>query len=473
MPLKLTNSLGRKKAVFEPIQQGLVKMYTCGPTVYDFPHIGNLRAYMFEDLLKRYLRFTGYRVIHVMNITDVDDKTIRGSANEGIPLREFTKRYTKAFFEDLQALMIDPADYYPRATDNIDEMVALIDRLVERRYAYCAEDSWYYDVSSFPNYGKLSGIKARTSIPRLRAKADEYTKDEPRDFALWKAWDKEDGDVFWETALGKGRPGWHIECSAMSMKYLGETFDIHAGGEDNIFPHHENEIAQSEGATGRRFVNFWLHCGLLLVDGQKMSKSLGNYYVLRDLLAKGYSARAARYLLLAAHYRAPLNFNEEGLRQAEASIQTIDNFLNRIRTDTGFRGHNPELDKIMDSSIKRFFEAMDDDLNTPRAFATLFNLIHETNRAIDRLEYSKENLAKVSQFFDDINNILIFVKPPRNHVPLDAELMGLIERREKARLEKDWDTADKIREELYTRGIILEDTPHGVKWSRAARTRQG
>ncbi|MEM7819165.1 MAG: cysteine--tRNA ligase, partial [Candidatus Aenigmatarchaeota archaeon] len=292
MVLKLFNTLTRKKEVFKPIKKNEVRMYTCGPTVYDFAHIGNFRTYVWQDILKRWLLFKGFKVKHVMNLTDIDDKTIKGAREQGISLREFTEKYIKAFFEDSKTLNLLPADVYPRATEHIREIVELIKILIEKGYAYKGEDgSIYYDISKFKDYGKLSKLKIKELKAGARVKSDSYTKEEAYDFALWKAWDPEDGEVFFETEIGKGRPGWHIECSAMSMKYLGETFDIHTGGVDLIFPHHENEIAQSEAATGKKFVNYWLHAEHLIVEGRKMSKSLGNFYTLRDLLAKGYDPR--------------------------------------------------------------------------------------------------------------------------------------------------------------------------------------
>ena len=330
--IRLFNTLTRKKETFIPIDEGEVRMYTCGPTVYDYAHIGNFRAFLFEDLLKRWLEYRGFKVTHVMNITDVDDKTIRGSQKQQIPLRQYTEYYTKAFFEDVAVLSIEPADYYPRATEHIPEMVALINRLMEKGYAYKGEDSSiYYAINKFKNYGKLSKIKVRELKAGARVKVDEYAKEEAMDFALWKAWTKEDGDVFWETELGKGRSGWHIECSAMSMKYLGETFDIHCGGVDNMFPHHENEIAQSEAATGKKFVNYWLHNEHLLVEGKRMAKRYGNFYTLRDLLKMGYDPKAIRYLLLSTQYRQQFNFTFEGLDAAKGAIERLRNLMRRLQ----------------------------------------------------------------------------------------------------------------------------------------------
>ena len=328
------NTLTRKKEVFKPLDEGKVKIYTCGPTVYDFAHIGNFRAFLFEDLLKRWLIQRGFKVTHVMNLTDIDDKTIKGSQTQKVPLRQFTEFYVKAFFEDIKALNIQPADVYPKATDHIPEMVALIKTLMAKGIAYKGEDgSIYYAISKFPDYGKLSKIKPAELKAGARVSQDEYTKEEAQDFAVWKAWTLEDGDVFWETELGKGRPGWHIECTAMSLRYLGETLDIHAGGVDLIFPHHENEIAQSESLTGKLFSRFWLHAEFLMVEGQKMSKSLGNYYTLRDLVAKGHAPEAIRYLLASVPYRKSLNFTMDGLKAAAVAIDRLRNFKLRLETD--------------------------------------------------------------------------------------------------------------------------------------------
>src|SRR4030042_1328594 len=318
--LNLFNTLSRRKESFVPVEECRVGLYTCGPTVYNYAHIGNFRAFLCEDLLKRWLEHCGFKVTHVMNITDVDDKTIKGSQKQGIPLQQYTAHYTEAFFDDIKALNIELADFYPRATEQIPEMTALIKKLLEKGYAYRGEDgSVYFAINKFPDYGKLSHINIRELKVGARVRQDEYAKEEAQDFALWKAWSVEDGDVFWETEIGKGRPGWHVECSAMSMRYLGETFDVHCGGVDNIFPHHENEIAQSESATGKPFANYWLHNEHLLVEGKRMAKRFGNYYTLRDLLGKGYAPDAIRFLLLSTHYRQQFNFTFEGLEAANSA----------------------------------------------------------------------------------------------------------------------------------------------------------
>lgn len=460
------NTLTRRKERFEPLDDRLVRMYTCGPTVYDYAHIGNFRAFLFEDVLKRWLKYRGFHVKHVMNLTDVDDKTIRGSQKQNVSLKAFTDYYAKAFFEDAAALNIEPADFYPRATEHIPEMVALIKTLIAKGYAYKAEDgSVYYDISKFKDYGKLSGIKVEALKAGARVKHDEYAKEEAQDFALWKAWAPEDGDVYWETELGKGRPGWHIECSAMSMKYLGETFDIHCGGVDNIFPHHENEIAQSEAATGKKFVNYWLHNEHLLVEGKRMAKRYGNFYTLRDLLRMGYDPRAIRYLLISTHYRQQLNFTFEGLDAAKSAVDRLNNLARRLMEAAG-PGVGFRVDALLEKTQKAFTEAMDDDLNISVALAALFELVREINSMLDAALLSREEAEKVSAVlkgFDSVIGVMSEVEAPEL-LPEEAE--ELVRRREEARKAKDWQTADAIRQQLRQMGILLEDTPKGVRWKR-------
>ena len=459
------NTLTRRKERFIPLEKGKVKMYTCGPTVYDFAHIGNFRAFIFEDILRRWLEYRGFKVTHVMNITDVDDRTIKAAREKRVPLKEYTDYYIKVFFEDIKTLNIKKAHYYPRATEHIPEMVALIKKLMEKGYAYRGDDgSIYYDISKFKDYGKLSKIKIKELKPGARVKIDDYGKEEAHDFALWKAWDEDDGDVFWETELGKGRPGWHIECSAMSMKYLGETFDIHCGGVDNIFPHHENEIAQSEAATGKQFVRYWLHNEHLLVEGKKMSKRFGNYYTLRDLLAKGYDPKAIRYLLLSTHYRQQLNFTFEGLKAAKKTVDHLINFAHRLLEANG-KGCGEKLKTLIINAQKKFEEAMDDDLNITVALAVLFEFIREINKLLDENMLSKNEALQVYDLlmkFDMVLGVIGDVRKEKKKLPKEA--VELIKRREEARKVKDWETADKIREKLKSMGIIIEDTPQGVKW---------
>jgi len=441
-------------------------MYTCGPTVYDFAHIGNFRAFLFEDLLKRWLVSRGFKVMHVMNLTDVDDKTIKGSQKQQVPLKQFTDFYVKAFFEDIKALNIQPADVYPKATDHIPEMVALIKTLMAKGYAYRGEDgSIYYAISKFPDYGKLSKIKTAELKAGARVSQDEYAKEEAQDFALWKAWTPEDGDVYWETELGKGRPGWHIECSAMSMKYLGETFDIHCGGVDNIFPHHENEIAQSEAATDKKFVNYWLHNEHLLVEGKKMAKRFGNFYTLRDLLAKGYDPIAIRYLLLSTHYRQQFNFTFEGLEAAKAAVDRLRNFVRRLH-DTDGKDSKGKV-AVLNAKLEACFGgSMDDDLDIGTALASLFDFVREVNNLLDANRVSKAEAAEVGGLIMQIDAVLGAIGEVKMQEALPVEIDALVQKREEARKAKNWKEADAIRTQLKAMGIVLEDTAQGVRWHK-------
>ncbi len=465
MPLVLYNTLNRQKEIFHPISPSEVKLYTCGPTVYDFAHIGNFRTYLFEDILRRWLA-SKYNVIQVMNITDVDDKTIRRSKEKGIPLHEYTHDYINFFFEDLLSLKIEPAEYYPRATDHIQEMVQIIQDLLEKKIAYQGEDkSIYYDVSKFPEYGKLAHIEVKELKSGARVSHDEYDKEEASDFALWKAWDKEDGNVFWETSLGKGRPGWHIECSAMSMKYLGHHFDIHTGGVDNIFPHHQNEIAQSEAHTGEKFVNYWLHAEHLIVEGKKMSKSLGNFYTVRDILKKGFSPLALRYFYVSSHYRSKLNFTLQGLQGAESSVHRIRDFILRLKSAHG--ASYPELPEVLNKAYQEFKEGMDDDLNTPRATAAVHESINHLNTPLEEKSISREQAQEVIQFFlhaDKILGLNLDEILKESHIP--QEIQRLISERESARKNKDYRKADEIRKALQEKHFIIEDTPSGPRVKR-------
>jgi cysteinyl-tRNA synthetase len=471
--IRLFNTISRKKERFIPLENGKVKLYTCGPTVYDFAHIGNFRTYVFQDLLRRWLEYRGYKVTQVMNITDIDDKIIAGINREKVPLNEYTARYEKAFFEDLEALNIEKAEYYPRATEHIPDMVALIQKLMEKGYAYKGEDgSIYYDISRFKEYGKLSKIKTGQLKPGARVKADHYGKESPYDFALWKAWDEADGEIFWETSLGKGRPGWHIECSAMAMKYLGETLDIHSGGVDLIFPHHENEIAQSEAVTGKPFARYWLHSEHLKVEGQRMAKSLGNFYTLRDLTAKGYSPLAVRFLLLSTHYRQQLNFTFQALKAAENAVERLLNFMERLNEADG-AGTSGLLKNLMQKTQTMFEKYMEDDLNITEALAVLFNFVREVNKLMDENKVSRSEAEEARQLMYKLDKVLGIIEKAEKlfkKEELPKELQELIQKREKARKAKDWKTADEIRERLRKMGIILEDTPLGVKWKiRRAR----
>ena len=458
------NTLTRKKEKFTPLERGKVKIYTCGPTVYDFAHIGNFRTFIFQDLLRRWLEYRGFRVTQVMNITDVDDKTIRGARKQGVSLRQYTDYYMKAFFEDIEALNLEKAEHYPRATEHIPEMVSLIKRLLEKGYAYKGEDgSIYYDISKFKEYGKLSKLKIEELKPGARVKVDEYGKEEARDFALWKAWDEEDGDVFWETEIVKGRPGWHIECSTMAMKYLGETIDIHSGGVDLIFPHHENEIAQSEAVTGKEFARYWLHSEHLLVEGRRMAKSLGNFYTLRDLIAKGYDPKAIRFLLMATHYRQQLNFTFDGLEAAKNAVDRLKTFVRRLLEADG-KGCGEEIKRLMADVQKLFGEAMDDDLNISVALAALFDFVREVNRLMDENMLSRKEAEEVYTLMMRFDKVLGVIGEAKVEEKLPKEAEELIRRREEARKARDWETADKIRAQLRAMGIIIEDTPQGVKW---------
>jgi len=464
--IRIFNTLTRQKEEFTPIEPGKVRMYTCGPTVYDYAHIGNFRAFLFEDLLKRYLKFRGFKVTHVMNLTDVDDKTIKGSQKQQTPLKQFTEFYVKAFFEDVATLNIEPATVYPKATEHIPEMVAIIKMLIQKGIAYRGEDaSIYYAISKFPDYGKLSHIKPQELKAGARVKQDEYAKEEAQDFALWKAYTPEDGDVYWETELGKGRPGWHIECSAMSMKYLGETFDIHCGGVDNMFPHHENEIAQSEAATGKPFVHYWMHNEHLLVEGKKMAKRLGNFYTLRDLLQKGCAPTAIRYLLLSTHYRQHFNFTFEGLDAAKGAIERLANLQRRLQ-DVNGTASGEKITKLIDTVQSCFGEAMDDDLNISVALAALFDFVREINNLLDNNVLSREEAEKVTQLIADFDKVLGVIPKAAEAEALPKEAEELMKKREEARKNRDWKTADTIRQQLKAMGVTIEDTSQGVRWKR-------
>jgi cysteinyl-tRNA synthetase len=466
--LRFYNTLTRKKEVFKPIEKGKVRLYSCGLTVYDYAHIGNLRAYVFVDLLRRWLEYRGFEVRHVMNFTDVDDKTIRGMQREGTSLKEYTQRYIDAFLRDLQRLSIKRATIMPKATEHVNEMVKLVAILMERKYGYRGEDgSVYYDISKFRDYGKLSKMKIEELKAGARVKVDEYAKGQASDFALWKAWDPDDGEVFWETKLGKGRPGWHIECSAMSMKYLGETLDIHTGGVDNMFPHHENEIAQSEAVTGKRFVNYWLHNEHLLVKGERMGKSLRNFYTLQDLIQMGHDPTVIRYFLLSTHYRKQFNFTFEGLKAAKNALHRLYDFMGRLEEARSER-EGDDIEEFVEKAKESFEEAMDDDLDVSRALAAVFNLVKDVNRLIDGGELGEAGAKKVQGLMIDFDRILSVLDDywKQGKEKLSEEVEELIKKREEARKTGDWQTADSIRNELRERGIVLEDTSEGLKWKK-------
>lgn len=492
---KIYNTMSRKVEVFKPLKDNEVRMYSCGPTVYNFAHVGNFRSFLFYDLLKRYLKFRGYKVKHVMNITDVDDKTIRDSKREGVSLKEFTERYTKYFIEDLSTLNIQLPDVFPKATEHIKDMVNLIEKLEKKGYAYRAEDgSVYYRISKFKDYGKLSKIKFKDLKSGARVNQDQYTKDEAHDFVLWKAWTKNDGDVYWETPFGKGRPGWHIECSAMSMKYLGETFDIHTGGIDLIFPHHENEIAQSEAATGKKFVNYWVHCAFLQVDGKKMSKSLGNFYTLRDLLSRGYDPMAIRYFLLSTHYRQQLNLTFDGLKSAERALIKIREFISSLLgiKESGLDGRNKEskeskeINKLVKNAETNFINKMDNDLHISEGLAVIFEFMTKINKLMKEKKLTKKDAMNVYDFMMRLDSVLGLkldeVKAygrikeelkPRNEREIDEllsrldsdDIVKLIKIRNYLRKHRNFDLADKIRAELSKKNIIMNDTDEGTNWT--------
>jgi len=464
--MKLYNTLTRKKEEFIPIEKGIVKLYSCGPTVYNYVHLGNLRAYLSVDLLKRYLKYKGFKVIHVMNITDIDDKTIRDSQKEGKTLKEFTEFYTDRFIENIKSLNIEMPDEMPLATEHIKEMIDIIIKLKEKGIAYESGGSWYYRISEFKDYGKLAKldmVKLRDKTSCMLNDSDEYEKENIRDFCLWKKYDpKTDGDVYWDTELGKGRPGWHIECSAMSMKYLGKTFDIHTGGVDLIFPHHTNEIAQSEGANSVKFVNYWFHNAHLIVNSEKMSKSLGNFYTLKDLSDKGYDNSAVRYELMSTHYRSQLDFREDNLKKIPETLKKFYDFLDRIdeiENTAPNKDIKEKIDKLMQEAVFSFEKSMDDDLNISGSLAAVFEFMTEINKITNEMD--KEDAKAVKEIMTTFDSVLGVMEHQKADIP--KEIIKKAEEREKARQEKDFNTADKIRDELKQSGYIIEDTSKGPR----------
>ncbi len=451
--LKLYNTLTRKKETFKPIDKALVKMYTCGPTVYNYPHIGNYRAYLVADILKRILIYNKYKVKQVMNITDVDDKTIRDSQKEGLSLKEFTERYTQIFLKEIESLNIIRADVFPKATDNIKEMVNIIQDLLKKKIAYKGEDgSIYYKISKFKKYGKLAHLNFKDLKSGARVKQDEYTKETASDFALWKAYSNEDGNVFWETEIGKGRPGWHIECSAMSTKYLGNSFDIHTGGVDLIFPHHQNEIAQIEPVTKKEFVSYWIHNEWLLVNGKKMSKSLKNFYTLKDITDKGYNPIQFRYLALLTHYKKPLNFTFDNIDAAKFSYERIKRKIIELRQQE-HKGQD-----FTEKYNSQFLKAINDDLNTPKAVQIFL-------KALDDFDFNPKLKIQLLEKFDEVLGIGI-KDMQETLVVLPSEVEKLIEEREKLRKAKKWAEADILRQRIKEKGYEIEDTSQGPKASR-------
>ncbi len=462
--LKLYNSMGRKLQPFKPIKEGEVKMYTCGPTVWNYAHVGNYRTFVFEDVLRRYLAFKGYRVIQVMNITDVEDKIIKGIRESHKSLKEHTKFYEDAFFDDLRSLNVEKAEYYPRATDHIPEMVALVKNLLKKGYAYRSPDgSVYFQVSKFGRYGALSGVKVGEARAGKRVSQDHYEeKAEAVDFALWKAWDPADGDVFWETELGKGRPGWHIECSAMSMRYLGESFDIHTGGVDNRFPHHENELAQSEAATGKTFANFWLHSGHLMMEGEEMHKSIGNVVYLRDLAGRGWESPTVRLFLLSTKYRDQVDLTDESLSQARAQRTRLQELVSRLK-GVSARGDAPS--DLADGLVEGFEAALDDDLNTPDALASVFKFAKKANQLLDAGKVERGAADAALRAMERLNSVLGVLEFGEKQVP--AEVAALVEEREAARKRKDFAESDRLRGLLQAMGYFVDDTPAGPRVKRS------
>ncbi|HBA85607.1 MAG TPA: cysteine--tRNA ligase [Verrucomicrobia bacterium] len=466
MAFNLHNTLTRKKEEFVPLDDGKVRMYSCGPTVWDYAHVGNFRAYICVDVLKRYMLYKGSDVIHIMNITDVDDKIIERSVQEKKPFRKITEFYTREFFHDSEQLRIKKADLYPKATEHISHMVRIIQQLMKNGHAYRSEDgSVYYNIASFKDYGKLSHSKISSLKAGARVKQDSYDKENAQDFALWKAWDREDGNVFWETELGKGRPGWHIECSAMSMKYLGESFDLHTGGVDNIFPHHEDEIAQSEAATGKPFCKYWMHCAHLVVDGKKMSKSLGNFYTLRDVTGRGYNGREIRYELMATHYRQSLNFTFEALDGARAALQRLDEFSARLESVAGQTPASGVLPPWAEIAVQKFTASLDDDLNVSGALAAIFDLVRDGNIATNKQELSSADARQVLNQLDRLDAVFGFIRKPAEAV--DPEIENLLELRKKARQEKNWAESDRLRSEMASRGWLVQDSAKGQTVKKA------
>ncbi len=464
--LKFFNTLSRRIEEFHPIEPGKVRMYMCGPTVWNFAHIGNFRTFVFGDILRRYLKYKGFQLTHVFNLTDIDDRIINEAAKSGISIDEFTAPFIAAFWEDFDALGNERPDITPRATQHIAEMIEIISRLLKNGKAYESDGSIYYRIASFPDYGKLSKINFSGNIHggSERIDTDKYDKEDARDFALWKLVGKTE-QPGWDAPFGRGRPGWHIECSAMSMKYLGETFDLHAGGQDLQFPHHENEIAQSEGATGKQFAKYWIHSEFLKIDDITMSKSKGNFFTFRDLRAQGYSPLAIRYLLLSVPYRKQLNFTFEGLQGAEATVERLRNFRALIRDCSPRAGSNPAIAARIESALKDFGAAMDDDFNTAAALATVHNLVRDVNTALAADDLLAENRDQVLTTISKFDQVLgIFGHEAADF--LDSDIEALIAERQEARRMRNFARSDEIREILAEKGIILEDTKEGVRWKR-------
>jgi cysteinyl-tRNA synthetase len=463
MPTRFFNTYSRQLEEFRPLDPAgkRVKLYTCGPTVYNFAHIGNFRAYIFEDLLQRHLEARGFEVERVMNLTDVDDKTIRGCRQLGVRLGEFTQKFKDAFFEDLNTLRVKRAQHFPSATDYVAQMIEMIRVLEQKGIAYQADDkSVYFRLSKFPDYGKLAHLNLEELRPSGRVSSDEYEKESIGDFALWKAWDENDGDVKWDSPWGLGRPGWHIECSAMATALLGPEIDIHCGGVDNIFPHHEAEIAQSECVTGKKFVRYWLHCAHLMVDGQKMAKSAGNFYTLRDLLAKGWTGREIRYALITVNYRLPLNFTFDGLAGARSALGRIDEWVARLEDRAGSAILPEPLPADFASGFEAFLSDLDDDLNISGAMGRLFDLIRDTNRALDAGEITAGIAAALLDGWKRINSVAGLEREAQTPSP---EVFALVAERQAARANKLWGESDRLRDAIAVLGWVVKDTKEGPK----------
>lgn len=466
IPLMFFNTETRAKKILKPHDGRKITMYTCGPTVYDYAHIGNYRTYIFEDLLRRTLKFFGLNVTQVMNLTDVDDKTIKGAIRKNLTLDEYTKPYKEAFFEDLKTLNIEPAEHYPAATDYIDEMIGMIQQLIDKGVAYKGGDgSIYYAIKKFPRYGCLSHLK----MDELKAGAservasDEYEKENVADFVLWKKYDPtRDGNIYWESPFGPGRPGWHLECSAMAMKILGNTIDIHCGGVDNIFPHHENEIAQSESCSNEHFVKVWMHSEHLIVENKKMSKSLGNFYTLRNLIEKGFTGQQIRYMLLQTHYKTQLNFTFEGLEAVKHTLQRLDDFVQRMyEVDNKETDHSVAL--LLEISLISFAKSLADDLNISKALASVFDLVREVNGLCDDGKMSTQEAAKVIEVMRRFDTVLGVLNFEKKELEIPSDLVEALEKRIEARHNKEWGKADELRNYIQSRGYVIEDTPSGAR----------
>ena len=494
MALHLFNTLSGKVEEFQPLEDNLVRMYVCGPTVYDYGHIGNFRTFIAVDVLRRFLKQSGYKLKHVMNITDVEDKIIRNAAQQGVTVQEYTQKYAKAFLEDADALNIEHPEMLVKATDHIHEMAHFIAELRDKGYAYPTDDgSYYFRIATFPEYGKLSKKDFAGMTDGARVDVDEYEKDNARDFALWKA--PKPGEAEWETEIGPGRPGWHIECSQMSMKYLGDSFDIHAGGEDLIFPHHENEIAQSESLTGKQFVKYWVHSRFLLVEGEKMAKSAGNFYTVRDLVLMGHKPSSIRFLLMSVPHHKQLNFTFDGLTQAANSVDRLRNFKLRLQTSKFEAGSNPVVAELAATAEKEMRAGMEDDLNTARALGAIFDMVRDVNAALDSGQVKQDDVSKVLQALEQFDEIFAVLKDDdaakvRATVEWaqaegksdkisaaaaemakaaslsDAEVEKLVAEHSQARQARNFARSDAIRAQLAENGIILENTKDGVRWKR-------